>query len=113
MLFYRGFVMLPADDADAPVRVHQPGDERCGVGGPPKPGHPRYRCCRCGLWYHWTGSLWRPRRPSQRWLRKHGLGDGFADFVGLGEHGEPGSPFGVFSATAGRWRYLLRSMLHR
>jgi hypothetical protein len=66
-----GFSSLPAHDGELPVPVHQPGDEHCGVGGPPKLGPPRYRCCRCGLWYHWTGSMWRPQRPSAHWLREH------------------------------------------
>jgi hypothetical protein len=96
---------LPSDDSDWPAPVHQPGDEHCGVGGEPKPGHPHYRRCRCGQWYHWTGSRWRPGNPSAHWLKEHGLGDDFEDFLSPVGHAKSGSLF----ATIGRWRYLLRS----
>jgi hypothetical protein len=106
------FSSLPPGDAELPVPVHQPGDEHCGVGGAPKPGHPSYRRCRCGLWYHWTGSRWRPGRPSAHWLREHGLGDNSADFWSPADHRERGASSARFVKAAGRWRYLLRSMLH-
>jgi hypothetical protein len=70
---YRRLSIQAAEEDPLPGLPHQPGDDHCGVGGRPRPGHPEYRRCTCGRWYFWTGSSWAPGRPAARWLREHGL----------------------------------------
>jgi hypothetical protein len=101
-----------------PESVHEPGDEHCGVGGPPKRGRPLYRYCRCGLLYHWTAKGWRPKYRSARWLRRHGVGRDAVDFLTStpflhsGPQAGRDSPVGEPSLTGG-WRYLLRPLRYR
>lgn len=57
--------------------------------------------------------MWRPQRPSAKWLRKHGLGEDAEGFLDSGSQHERDFPFGEFFTSAGRWRYRLRSLLRR
>ncbi len=76
----------------------------CNTGDRHKPGHPEYRQCTCGQWYHSGGGYWyRVRRPPARWLREHGVDPG--EFWGYGE--EEDSSLGAFFARPHRWRFLL------
>jgi hypothetical protein len=62
--------------------------------------------------------MWRPGRPSAKWLRKHGLGEDAAGFLVSAPFLDSGPPvgrdfpFGEFT-LAGGWRYRLRSLLYR
>ncbi len=89
------------------------GDVRhvCNTSDRLRPGHPEYRQCSCGQWFHSGGGYWyRVQRPPVRWLRKYGLG-GAEDFFGP-RPTETGSVFGEFF-TSRHWlrRFLL--MLRR
>lgn len=77
----------------------EPGGRHvCNTGDRLKPGHPVYRRCGCGQWFHSGGGYWyRVDRPPVRWLREHGMdpgefwnldGDGAAWF----EEAGPGWP---------------------
>ena len=81
----------------------------CNTGDRLKPGHPEYRQCRCGQWFHSGGGYWyRVERPPARWLREHGMDAG--EFWGYGEDEEQGSPFGAFFTSRHWLRRLLRML---
>lgn len=84
------------------------GPHVCNTGDRLKPGHPEYRQCSCGQWFHSSGGYWyRVQRPPVRWLREHGLDP--AGFWDYGEpDGEPRPSAGEFFSSPGGWRYLLR-----
>lgn len=49
----------------------------CNTSDRHKPGHPEYRQCTCGQWYHSGGGYWyRVPRPPARWLHEHGVDPG-------------------------------------
>ena len=56
----------------------EPGGRHvCNTGDRLKPGHPVYRRCGCGQWFHSGGGYWyRVDRPPVRWLREHGADPG-------------------------------------
>ncbi len=87
------------DDGDVPRHV-------CNTSSRLKPGHPEYRQCACGQWFHSGGGYWyRVQRPPARWLRKHGMDAG--EFWSYGEDEEQDSPFGAFFTG----RHWLRRLL--
>ena len=46
----------------------------CNTSSRHQPGHPEYRRCSCGQWFHSGGGYWYPiQHPPARWLREHGL----------------------------------------
>ena len=91
----------------------EPGPRHvCNTSDRLKPGHPEYRQCSCGQWFHSGGGYWyRVRRPPVRWLREHGMDPG--EFWSYGGEEEQGSRFGAFFASADGLRYLLRYFLRR
>lgn len=109
---YRRLRVAATETEPYPDLPHQPGDEHCGVGGAPKAGHPHYRHCSCGRWYYWTGSLWRPGRPSAQWLREHGFPDP-GESWDTGEEPHHAGPFGEFYRTTRQWRYWLGVLIRR
>jgi hypothetical protein len=95
-------VQSTEDDGDIP--------HVCNTSDRLKPGHPEYRQCSCGQWFHSGGGYWyRVERPPVRWLRSHGIDAG--EFWSYGEDEEPASSFGEFFTSAGRLRYWLRRFL--
>jgi hypothetical protein len=53
------------------------GPHACNTGDRLKPGHPEYRRCSCGQWFHSGGGYWyRVQHPPARWLRENGLDPG-------------------------------------
>ena len=78
----------------------------CNTGDRLKPGHPEYRQCSCGQWFHSGGGYWyRVRRPPVRWLRKHGMDA--REFWSYGGDDDAASPFGAFFTS----RHWLRRLL--
>ena len=92
------------------LQPYEPGPRHvCNTSDRLKPGHPEYRQCSCGQWFHSGGGYWyRVERPPARWLQEHGLGgDAAEDFWDYGTDDEPGSPFGEFFTS----RHWLRRLL--
>ena len=89
----------------------EPGPRHtCNTSDRRKPGHPEYRRCTCGQWFHSGGGYWyRVQRPPIRWLREHGLNPG--DYWTAGDDAGP-RLFSEFSARRPTLRTLLR-WLHR
>jgi len=85
----------------------EPGERHvCNTGDRLKPGHPEYRRCSCGQWFHSGGGYWyRVSRPPVRWLRGHGVDPG--EFWGLDEEPQGATWF----EEAGRGRPSLRLFL--
>ena len=52
----------------------EPGPRHvCNTSDRLRPGHPEYRRCPCGQWFHSGGGYWyRVPHPPVRWLREHG-----------------------------------------
>ena len=67
----------------------EPGPRHvCNTSDRHKPGHPEYRQCTCGQWYHSTGGYWyQVPRPPARWLHEHGLDP--RQFWGIDDQPEP------------------------
>lgn len=89
----------------------------CNTSDRLKPGHPDYRRCTCGQWFHSTGGYWyRVPHPPARWLREHGMSPG--DFWNLDDEPQrrvrwfeelgPGRPSLI---TLLRWLFSGRSLL--
>ena len=57
------------------LQPYEPGPRHvCNTSDRRKPGHPEYRQCSCGQWYHSGGGYWyRVPHPPARWLREHGM----------------------------------------
>ena len=67
----------------------EPGPRHaCNTSDRHKPGHPEYRRCSCGQWYHSGGGYWyRVKHPPVRWLREHGIDP--EDFWGIDDNPGP------------------------
>ena len=107
--------MCAAPSCRERLEPYEPGPRHvCNTGDRLKPGHPEYRRCGCGQWFHSAGGYWyRVQHPPARWLREHGVDAG--EFWSYGDETDDDRPsFGeVFASGAAGWRYLFRWLLQR
>lgn len=92
----------------------EPGPRHiCNTSDRHKPGHPEYRQCTCGQWYHSGGGYWyQVPHPPLRWLHEHGLTDSAESFWDPGPT-KTGSIFGEFFTSRHPLRRLLLILLRR
>ena len=89
----------------------EPGPRHtCNTSDRHKPGHPEYRQCTCGQWYHSGGGYWyRVPSPPIRWLHEHGVDPG--DFWDMTDDNPRPRLFEDFTARRPTLLMILRWLL--